>query len=384
MLRVFLVSSHFSAILQSIYASSTKKEGDVDVLMIDYPPQKKALSQLILNTDYIHNWDLKLNYAPELTDETNMRPSLKKRLTRKAKQLPVLKSIYNKILSKHMVKFYADFETRIKRDLSKLNSDTVQLNLLTKTGLNDVLFKLYPAAEINYFEHGTGDYMYYAQNKIKDGNLYCLFPTEFEAYLKSINNPNANKINGFIKGNLFYEAIQNLEKNNVISNDQELIKLSNTKLVFILIESVEIYEVPSNFWQDCIQLYLSKIEVPDDYTYILKPHPLQSFEAISAIENYFKERNLKYILLGNSKFINVGAELIFYFFSKQTKYVFSLFSSSVYYFTKLYPSSEIKYYHGYKLFEQYTKKSPKQFTDIYKGLEPIITNVLARDCLDLA
>lgn len=383
MLRIFLVSSHFSAILQSIYASSTKKEGDVDILMIDYPPQKKALSQLILNTNYIHKWDLKLNYAPELTDETNMRPSLKKRLTRKAKRLPVLKGIYDNMLSKHMIKFYADFETKIKSDLSSFNAGAVQLNLLTKTGLNDVLFKLYPQAEINYFEHGIGDYMYYAQNKIKNGNLFCLFPTEFASYLKSINSPNANKISGFLEDNLFYNAIQTLEKNKVISNEKDLLNLTDKKLVFILIESVEIYEVPSNFWQDCIELYLSKIDVPEDYTYILKPHPLQSFEAIAAIENYFKERNLKHILLGNSKFINVGAELIFYFFAKQTKYVFSLFSSSVYYFTKLYPSADIKCYHGYKLFEQYTKNSPKQFTDIYKGLEPIITNVLAKDCLEL-
>lgn len=383
MLRIFLVSSHFSAILQSIYASSTKREGDVDVLMIDYPPQKKALSQLILNTDCIHKWDLKLNYAPELRDETNMRPSLKKRLTRKAKQLPVLKGIYHKMLSKHMLKFYADFEVRIKDDLSKFTKESVQLNILTKTGLNDVLFKLYPHAEINYFEHGIGDYMYYAQNKIRNGNLFCLFPNEFAFYLNSINNQNANKINGFLQGDLFFNAVQNLERNHVISNEQDLVKLGNSSLVFILIESAEIYEVPQNYWQDCIQLYINKVDVPENYTYVLKPHPLQSFEAINAIENYFKERNLKYILLGNSKFINVGAELIFYFFASQTKYVFSLFSSSLYYFTKLYPSSKIKYYHGYKLFEQYTKKSPKQFIDIYKACEPIITNVLAKDCLEL-
>jgi hypothetical protein len=384
MLRIFLVSSHLSAILQSIYAASTKKEGDTDVLMIDYPPKKTALTQLILDTKFIHNWDVQLNYAPELRDETNMKPSLKKRLTRKAKQLPLLKGIYDKMLSNHMIKFYADFEKRITEDLSKVNSESVQLNMLTKTGLNEVLHKIYPHAEINYFEHGIGDYMYYAQNEIQAGNLFCLFAEEFQAYLKSINSPNENKINGFIHGDLFYKAVQNLEKNNVISNEKELQQLSGAKLVFILIESVEIYEVPSNFWQDCIQLYLSKIDVPEDYTYVLKPHPLQSFEAINAIESYFKQRGLKYILLGNSKFINVGAELIFYFFAKQTKFVFSLFSSSVYYFTKLYPSNEIKYYHGYKLFEQYTKKSPKQFTDIYKGLEPIITNVLAKDCLELS
>ncbi|MBK6833037.1 MAG: hypothetical protein IPG89_01670 [Bacteroidetes bacterium] len=383
MLRIFLVSSHFSAILQSIYAASTKKEGDVDVLMIDYPPKKTALTQLILDTKFIHNWDVILNYAPELRDETNMRPSLKKRLTRKAKQLPLLKDIYNKMLSRHMFAFFKDFENRIRQDLSKVNSETVQLNMLTKTGLNGVLHKIYPKAEINYFEHGIGDYLYYEQNEIQSGNLFCLFPDEFQAYLKSINNPNEKKINGFIYGDLFYNAVQNLETNKVISNEKEFEKLGNEKLVFILIESMEIYEVPSNFWQDCIQLYLSRIDVPDDYTYVLKPHPLQSFEAINTIESYFKQRGLKYILLGNSKFINVGAELIFYFFSKQTKYVFSLFSSSLYYFTKLYPSSEIKYYHGYKLFEKYTKNSPKQFVDIYNACEPIITNVLAKDCLEL-
>jgi hypothetical protein len=73
-----------------------------------------------------------------------------------------------------------------------------------------VLHKIYPKAEINYFEHGIGDYMYYAQNEIQAGNLFCLFPQEFQAYLKSINSPNESKISGFIQGDLFNDAIKNL------------------------------------------------------------------------------------------------------------------------------------------------------------------------------
>ncbi|MFY8186094.1 MAG: hypothetical protein ACOVLD_08555 [Bacteroidia bacterium] len=383
MLRIFLVSSHFSAILQSIYASSTKKEGDIDVLMIDYPPRKKTYSELIFNTSYIHNWDVKLNYASELTDATNMKPSFKKRIVRKAKQLPIVKGIYNNLLTKHMEKFYYSFELKIRGDLKDFNFDKVQLNLLTKTGLNDVLFKIYPKASVNYFEHGNGDYMYYAQNKIKAGNFLCLFANEFASYLSKINNPNANKISGLIEGDNFYNAVQKLENNQIIKNEKEFAFSASDKIVFILIESVEIYEVPAGFWEDCIELYLGKVDNPSEYTYVLKPHPLQSFEAIRATENYFKKHKLKYILLGNSKYINIGAELVFYFFQPNTKYVFSLFSSSVYYFTKLYPSNEIKYYHGYKWFEKYTKNSPKQFTDIYKGLGPIITNVMSKDCLEL-
>jgi hypothetical protein len=382
MLRIFLVSSHFSAILQSIYASSTKQEGDVDVIMIDYPPQKKTLSELILKTNVLHTWDKQLNYAPELTDATNMRPSFSKKLTRKTKQWPLFKTIYALLHKRYLNKFFKKFELQIEADLNSIKKDKIALHLLTKTGLNDVLIKLFPTAEINYFEHGIGDYMYYEQNKIPTGNFYCIFHREFAAYLKNIQHPNFELVKGFLSGDFFHRAVQQLEQNKIISNDFEKTQ-ANKRYVFILIESVEIYQVPDNFWVNCMDIYLKKINMPDSYIYVLKPHPLQSFEAISTIENYFKGKGLETIMLNNNKFINIGAELIFSFFFEKTDYVFSLFSSSIYYFTKLFPSNTINYYQGYELFKEYTLNAPKQFTDIYEGLEPIITKVLATNCKKL-
>lgn len=382
MLRIFLVSSHFSAILQSIYAASTKKEGDVDVLMIDYPPQKKTLSELILKTSIIHAWDKEINYAPELTDVTNMRPSFTKKLTRKIKQLPVVKNIYSVLQKNYLKNFLKKYEVKIQNDLQSFKKDHVSLHLLTKTGLNEVLIKLFPSAQLNYFEHGIGDYMYYEENKIPKGNFYCLFHKEFEAYLKELKHPNHHLIKGFLSGNTFHSAVQLLEKNNIITNELELIDKTK-KIVFILIESVEIYQVPEHFWANCMDIYLKKIEHPENYTFILKPHPLQSFEAIAAIENYFSEKNLNAIMLSKNKFINIGAELIFAFFYEKTDFVFSLFSSSIYYFTKLYPTTTIQYYQGYELFKEYTKNAPKQFVDFFNSLEPIVTKVLTSDCKKL-
>ena len=382
MLRIFLVSSHFSAILQSIYAASTKQEGDVDVLMIDYPPQKKTLSELIFKTNTIHAWDAQINYAPELTDVTNMRPSFTKKLTRKVKQLPIIKNLYSFLHKRYLNDFLKKYELRIQNDLNTFNKDNVSLHMLTKTGLNEVLIKLFPSAEINYFEHGIGDYMYYEENKIPTGNFYCLFHREFAAYLKDLQHPYHLKIKGFLSGHSFHNAIQLLEQNKIITSDFNPVE-SSKKIVFILIESVEIYQVPQNFWTQCMDIYLNKIKDPENYTYVLKPHPLQSFEAIACIENYFAEKNLDTIMLNKNKFINIGAELIFSFFYEKTDFVFSLFSSSIYYFTKLYPSDRIAYYQGYELFKEYTQNAPKQFIDFFNSLEPIVTKVLTSECKKL-
>lgn len=383
MLRIFLASSHFSSILQSIYAASTKQEGDFDVMMVDYPPQKKSLTDLIFKTRFIHKWDLELNYATVINDETNLRPGSKKIFIRKVKELPVLKSIYTLLLKRHMKKFLEKYEVKISQDISSIKREKVQLNLLTKTGLNQVLIKLFPEAEINYFEHGNGDYMYYAQNEIKSGNFYCLFSKEFSDYLNLIKNPNYKKVRGYLDGDTFYRAIQQLEKNEVISNPFNFTLNISNRFVFILIENVEMYQVPNLFWKQCMEIYIKKIDTPANYTYILKPHPSQSFDAIEEIEHFFKSRTLNFVLLKDNRTMNIGAELLFYFFYKKTDYVFSLFSSSVYYFTKLYPSTQIKYYQGFQLFKPYTSNAPKQFKEMFSNLEPIVTHVLSKECNNL-
>lgn len=380
MLRIFMSSTHTGAILQAIYANRTSQVGYYDVLLLDYPPMKESLIHLIKRTDVLHNWDKVVDFSTPMADETNKKPSVKKKIIRKIKSFPIIKSVYSILLEKHLLQQKKTHLTKLKLELGSNLNKQVQLNVLTKTGLNETLFEFFPNAEVNYFEHGIGDYMYYMMDTIKEGNFYCLFNQEFSAYLKINNSKSANKVFGYLHENDFSLAIDNLVK-------QEVVKAEGAseegKLVFILMENVEMYEVENFFWTDYIDFCLRKILTPEDYTFIIKPHHMQSFEAIEMTTAYLSKRGLKHKVLANNCFMHMGAEVVFYFFQEKTEYVFSLFSSSIYYFTKLYPSPHIKYFHGYKLFANYTKNAPKQFLEIYENLNPIITNVVSKNCLEI-
>lgn len=379
MLRIYLPTTHTGAVLMAIHAEKTKNSETKNVLMIDYPPLKESLIQLIKRSDVIHPWEKIVDFSKPVNDEINKKPSLRKRITRKLKELPLIKNIYLKLLESYSLKQKKQFKINIEKSLSELKSDKVILNVLTKTALNEALFELFPDAQINYFEHGIGDYMYYAQNRIKSGNFYSVFAKEFKVFLTNQNSNNCNHVFEYISENEFESALKKLEEKNIITAPKELVS-TNKPIIFLLLENVEMYAVDDCFWTDYIDVCLSKISNPNDYLFVVKPHHNQSFDAIQKTIDYMALKNLDVFLLTKSNYMHVGAEILFYFIRSNTRFVFSLFSSSIYYLSKLYPSTEIYYYHGYDLFKKYTKKSPRQFTEIYEGIGPIIHNVLSSEC----
>jgi hypothetical protein len=382
MLRIYLPTTHTCAVLMAIHAEKTKNSDTKDVLMIDYPPLKKSLIQLIKCTNVIHPWEKIVDFSKPINDEINKKPSLRKRVTRKLKQLPIIKVIYQKLLDRYTFRQKKQFKQNIELSLKDFKSDKVILNLLTKTALNEALFELYPEAEINYFEHGIGDYMYYAQNQIKFGSFYSVFSNEFKYFLKGQNSKSNENIFEYINGEDFESALKKLDEKNIISAPAELLKI-NKPIVFLLLENVEMYEVDNCFWTDYIDVCISKIENPSNYLFVIKPHHNQSFDAIQRTIDYIEFKKLDFYLLTKNNYMHVGAEILFYFIKSNTRFVFSLFSSSIYYLSKLFPSKEIDFYHGYDLFKKYTNNSPKQFTEIYEGIGPIITNVLSGECKKL-
>ena len=382
MLRIYLPTTHTGAVLMAIHAEKTKNVETKDVLMIDYPPLKESLIHLIKRSDVIHSWDKIVDFSKPINDDINKKPSLRKQITRKLKELPLIKNIYQKLLESYSLKQKKQFKLSIEDSLGGLKSNKIILNVLTKTALNEALFELFPDAQINYFEHGIGDYMYYDQNKIKSGNFYSVFAKEFKAFLTNKNSKISENVFDYINGNEFETALKKLEKNTIISAPQELVK-TKKPIVFLLLENVEMYAVEDCFWTDYIDVCLSKISNPNEYLFVIKPHHNQSFDAIKKTIDYMDLKKLDFFLLTKNNYMHMGAEILFYFIKSNTYFVFSLFSSSIYYLSKLYPSTEIGYYHGYNLFKKYTKKSPKQFTEIYEGIGPIITNVLSGNCKKL-
>src|ERR1700752_1333312 len=101
MLRIFLASSHLSAVLQAVYAKKSREEGFVDILIIDSYYKKETLITSIKKTRELHNWDHVLDFSEPIEDVVDIRPDLRKRILRKVKHLPLIRNIYKILLRRY-------------------------------------------------------------------------------------------------------------------------------------------------------------------------------------------------------------------------------------------------------------------------------------------
>jgi hypothetical protein len=130
-----------------------------------------------------------INLSTEISDNVDFLPNTRKNLTRKLKTKFPIKYVYNFLLNIHLKKQQKSEANIILNKLSSLGNVT-ELNILTQTSVNETLFKLYPQAGINYFEHGLGDYVF-VQQKAKSFNFYGVFADKFKNYLQQKSRENA-------------------------------------------------------------------------------------------------------------------------------------------------------------------------------------------------
>ena len=365
-----------------LYARKTKTEAYKDVLVLDWPDKKASLTKVITDTKKIYNWVDVINLSRTISDETDLAPSSKKKLIRKLKEIFFLKPAYNLLLKRHRAKCAKIEEQTILSHLAG-KGEVVEVNILTQTGIIESLFKLFPKAAVNYFEHGMGDYFLIQKVKRVDFNFYCIFNERFKEYLVTRNLP-GNYVKGFIEAGDFLaiskETINADEKRDEIISQYQFAG----KKVLILLESVEIYNVPDNFWTDYLDLCMSKIPNPQDYTFILKPHPAQSFKAIelskSHMINHYK---VKTVVIEGNKAVNYSVEVLYSMWDDSTDYVFTVFSSALYYISKIYNNKQTKYFYAFDFFKDYTKNAPAQFVYIFNGIEDVVKNVLSENCVDM-
>ena len=382
MIRIFVCPSHLSALYMILYARKTKTEAYKDVLVLDWPDKKASLTKVITDTKKIYNWVDVINLSRTISDETDLAPSSKKKLIRKLKEIFFLKPAYNLLLKRHRAKCAKIEEQTILSHLAG-KGEVVEVNILTQTGIIESLFKLFPKAAVNYFEHGMGDYFLIQKVKRVDFNFYCIFNERFKEYLVTRNLP-GNYVKGFIEAGDFLaiskETINADEKRDEIISQYQFAG----KKVLILLESVEIYNVPDNFWTDYLDLCMSKIPNPQDYTFILKPHPAQSFKAIelskSHMINHYK---VKTVVIEGNKAVNYSVEVLYSMWDDSTDYVFTVFSSALYYISKIYNNKQTKYFYAFDFFKDYTKNAPAQFVYIFNGIEDVVKNVLSENCVDM-
>jgi hypothetical protein len=357
----------------ALHAKKTHKQTFKDVLLVESPKIKRSHLKLIHDTVYIHSWNEIHEFISIANDEENLKPSLRKTLTRKLKTKPVAKQIYSSLLASHLKKENAKVKTKLKSIFQ--SSDEVELNLLTQTLMNPALMELFPKAKVNYFEHGLGDYHYISEKT--NSNFICLFSEEFKKYLL-VKKINPDFISQSISSNEFEDTSISICNN--FSEEVKNIFQNNSPSVLILMESVEMYNVKQTFWTDYLEKCLAQIQNPEKYFYFVKPHPVQSIESIEITKSFFKKRKLKYSLLQQPALTSTSVEVLFPLMKKNTSHVFALFSSSLFYLSKLYPEQHITYHYSYEFMEKHISNAPEQYKQHFLGLEDLIKNVFSGNC----
>ncbi len=376
MLNIYVTSSQICTLFICLYAEKNRADGCKNVLIIDATPKKESLVKSLLDAANYFKWDEIIDLSTKVEDTITATPSFRKRVMRSIKTKWPFSVVYNKALKKYEDKLAAELMERIKSKLVKYNEREVCLNLLTQTRVNQALHKIYPKASINFMEHGTGDYYYLDKQPLPVHSFSGFFGDEFIEYRKKYNLP-AIKINHFIDQNNFEKGLNYLSPSLIQYFEKEL--KSSKRLVLVMLDYVEMFYPPKNFWNDFLEKCLRQIENVNDFVFILKPHPAQSIQSLSEIGQFFKGKNLEYLLMSNPVFSNMAVETCYHILRDKIDHVFSTYSSALFYLSHFY-SDKSTFYCMYDFVVPYYKNGPKQYTDLLYDYNPFVKDLFGKKC----
>jgi hypothetical protein len=226
-----------------------------------------------------------------------------------------------------------------------------------------------------------GDYLDIFSH-IKTGETFhCVFPESFRSFLSSKNQDNRFVVPTFSGKGFSHIALQ-FER--AFSQLRLARASSDAPIALILTQSFEEYGVENAFWPYFLDLCLKKIPDPSTILFIIKPHPRQSTEVLQLIETYFREKDLQCQIFDVPEVRSLSVEILFQTWKDQTEWVFSPFSSSVFYLAKLYPDSHIGFHYHMKGLDAFSKSSPDFYRKRWKETEVYIREVFGNELEELS
>ena len=138
-------------------------------------------------------------------------------------------------------------------------------------------------------------------------------------------------------------------------------KIANS-LVLIATQPLEEFRIPVAYWEHFLSLCLEKIAHPENYTFLLKPHPRQSEASVQQICEYLEHKGLSYERMEAPSLRNLSLEILFAGLTHAVEYVFSPYSSSVFYLSVLYPQASIQYFYSLQSVLAHADAAPELYT----------------------
>ena len=371
--HIFVVSNPISCIHASVLMKQFMNEENKSVLILDKGKRKVSFNQEILNCAG-KDWNYTIDLGDIIDDSSNLKPNLRKRITRKIKHVWPLKPVYDRLLNKYLERYNNEIAEKLKNSLNFIdpNKDEIKVYMLTQTMVNSALVNLFPKAHYNYFEHGLPDYLFsFRKNEVTAENFYCLFHSGFLSYTQN------HKLAGPAIKPLMNKD-QYLNHCRLIFDNNSVIKLMENKIpvksVLIIMQSLEKYELGIEFWL----MYLKKIAVTEKGVFILKPHPHQSNEVLQKLSEQLRNNGIQNIILNDSAETSFSSEVLFSTLHYKFSAVYSPFSYSVYFLSYLFKQEGINFHESYAAMKAYIGKAPQQYQKQFLEHEDII-----RDCFSV-
>ena len=379
-IRIFITPSHICTTYITLFARHTHQDHHIDILFPDASRSRKSLAVLIREASTLHQWDLYHDFSLTEEESFSNQPGTRKSITRKLRNWPVLKTFYNALLKRYMKKQDALYRQQLNNVLQRFSPEhnKVDIFALTQTYLNRPLGQLFPSAEMNHVEHGIGDYYMLANGKIRTDDFYCVFAERFTEYIRK-QQPSADWIHPLPLDNFKATALQLLELHKRHFDFSEL-QLTHPRVVLILLESVEMYEVPDAFWTQYLDRIFARLDDPSAYHYLLKPHPMQSEHSLRLTHAHLQKLGYSWSMPSGPVFASISAEVLFASWEEKVEHVFCLFSSANFYLSQLYRGSHTRFWYSTEFMRQYMTNAPETFRKHFEGLCPIIENVFTENC----
>ncbi|HMQ75524.1 MAG TPA: hypothetical protein PKE21_04105 [Flavobacteriales bacterium] len=378
MLRVFVCTSHLSALLLTLYAKRTHLPGQLDHLIVDLGVRRSSVIDAIRMAAGLHEWTRITNLSVEASEEHSFRPGLLRRMIRKWKEAAFIRPLYGLLLQRYQRRSDRRIMQRLAEELPTTPPGmTVSLHVHTECQILRSLRTLHPGAEVSYFEHGQGDYIYWNAPGAVPGSLHVLFAHLFRKYLAA-RGRDATQVHDLDLGVDFAGIAEMLLKPDHYPANFPV--PDSSPIVFVLLEAVDMYQVPDRFWADYMDRIIEDLGDAKDQYFVLKPHPHQSSLSIERTIARLKERGVRHHLLKETHF-GIAAEVSFAAWAPHVSHVYALVSTACFYLSVLYPSERITYHYSTSFLERYTRNAPPMYKRLFGQMKPLIEQVFAERCV---
>jgi hypothetical protein len=365
------------------YARNSAGDGN-DFLVLDVGRRKLSNVKQMQSAASLHNWKGVLDFSEIFTDEDEALPGIIKRITWRIKNLPGFRQVYKILLRNYQEKLNHKRREALEKRIGLADKNTlVQLFLLKETGLNEALLALYKNATTSYFEHGSSDYLLMVDNPpVGNGKFYCVFADGFKRYLEKRNIP-SGYVSPFADEFSFRKICDDYFNHHPeqVALLQSLCIPGKT-LAFILLQPFENIRVNSHCWEGFLDQCIKVMEHQTDIHYIIKPHPLQSGKETGLIESHLKKRGIQFTITKEDASAT-STELAFSIWKKNTAYVFSPYSSALFYLSALFPGPGTKYFYAYEYMRPYLREAPPAYYTLFDTAGPMIKEIFSEKCTEL-